>query len=140
MRENEEDRFSQRLRETRKCSGVPQSVIAAYLSITVSAYSIFETGKGKPAYIRLVALADYFGVSLDYLVGRSDDPRSEEFEPLRQQREQMEITSKEQTLLSVLPAPLLPAYQAAKEKNPENLQQIIDTFAKIAEEYHSLTK
>ena len=140
MRENEEDRFSQRLRETRKCSGVPQSVIAAYLSITVSAYSIFETGRGKPVYTRLVALADYFGVSLDYLAGRSDDPRHEEYEPIRLQKESAGIIAKETGLLKTLPASLLPAYHAAKEKNPDTLQQIIETFTKIARDYHSLTK
>ena len=140
MQKNENDLFSQRLRETRKRSGVPQSSIAAYLSITVSAYSIFESGKGKPSYVRLVALADYFGVSLDYLVGRSDDPRREEYEPIRLQKERASIVAKETELIETLPASLLPAYQEAKEKNPENLQQIIDTFTKIAKDYYSLTK
>ena len=100
----------------------------------------FETCRTTPSADILVSLADHFGVSLDYLAGRSDDPRSEEFEPLRQQREQIENTSKEQALLAALPASLLPAYQAAKEKNPENLPQIIETFAKMAKDYHSLTK
>ena len=140
MRENEEDRFSQRLREIRKCSGVPQSVIAAYLSITVAAYSIFETGRGKPVYTRLVALADYFGVSLDYLVGRSDDPRREEYEPIRLQKERAEIIAKETKFLDTLPESLLPAYNEAKGKNPENLKEIIDTFTKMAKDYYSLTK
>lgn len=47
---------------------------------------------------------------------------------------------KEEVLLSKLPDELLPAYQAAKEKNPGNLSQIIETFEKIAVEYHSLSK
>ena len=143
MQENENDLFSQRLREIRKRSGVPQSSIATYLSITVSAYSIFETGKGKPSYTRLIALADYFGVSLDYLVGRSDDPRREEYEPIRLQKERAGIIAKETGLLETLPGSLLPAYNEAKEKNkknPEKLQQIIDTFTKMAKDYHSLTK
>ena len=140
MQENENDLFSQRLREIRKRSGVPQSSIATYLSITVSAYSIFESGKGKPAYTRLIALADYFGVSLDYLVGRSDDPRREEYELIRLQKKQAELVTKEAGLLKTLPVSLLPAYQAAKEKNPEKLQQIIDTFTKMSKDYYSLTK
>ena len=140
MQENENDLFSQRLREIRKRSGVPQSSIATYLSITVSAYSKIENGKGKPSYTRLIALADYFGVSLDYLVGRSDDPRREEYEPIRLQKERAEIIAKETELLEKLPASLFPAYNEAKEKNPENLQQIIDTFTRMAKDYYSLTK
>ena len=140
MRENEKDLFSQRLRETRKRLGVPQSFIAAYLSITVSAYSVFESGKGKPSYIRLIALADYFGVSLDYLTGRSGDPRREEYEPVRLQKERAGIVAKEGQLLEILPSSLRSAYNEAKEKNPENLPQIIETFAKMAKDYHSLTK
>ncbi|MCL2337205.1 MAG: helix-turn-helix domain-containing protein [Firmicutes bacterium] len=34
----------------------------------------YELGLRKPEYDAIVALADYFGVSIDYLVGRTDDP------------------------------------------------------------------
>ena len=37
-------------------------------------YQRYEYGH-SPAFEQLIALADYFDVSLDYLVGRSDDPR-----------------------------------------------------------------
>ena len=76
-----------------------------------------------PTIDNLFCLADFFGVSLDYLTGYSDEPGIYE-----------------EIMLSKLPDELLPAYQAAKEKNPENLQQIIETFEKIAVEYHSLSK
>ena len=75
----------------------------------------------------MVHLADIFGVSIDYLLGRTDDLR-------------VSSISKEAAFLQQLPDELLPAYQAAKEKNPENLPQIIETFEKIAEEYRSLRK
>lgn len=38
-------------------------------------YQSYEYGKVVPTATVLLALADYFDVSLDYLVGRSDDPR-----------------------------------------------------------------
>ena len=39
------------------------------------AYQRYEYGPREPAYQKLIALADFFGVSIDYLVGRSDDPQ-----------------------------------------------------------------
>ena len=84
-------------------------------------------------------LSDFFGVSTDYLLGRSDDPRREEFSAGNRERRTV-LKAKEQALLAALPASLLPAYQAAKEKNPENLPQIIETFAKMAADYNKLTK
>lgn len=39
------------------------------------AYQRYEYGTREPAYQKLIALADFFDVSLDYLTGRSDDPR-----------------------------------------------------------------
>ncbi|MDD4565863.1 MAG: helix-turn-helix transcriptional regulator [Eubacteriales bacterium] len=35
----------------------------------------YELNERKPTYNALIALADFFDVSLDYLVGRSDDPK-----------------------------------------------------------------
>ena len=37
-------------------------------------YQRYEYGEREPSFQKLIALADYFDVSLDYLVGRSDDP------------------------------------------------------------------
>jgi transcriptional regulator with XRE-family HTH domain len=44
------------------------------LGVTVQAYSLLEKANRSPSFEILTALADYFSVSLDYLVGRSDDP------------------------------------------------------------------
>ena len=46
------------------------------LRITERNYQGYEYDKVKPYYDSLIALADYFGVSLDYLVGRSDNSGS----------------------------------------------------------------
>lgn len=35
----------------------------------------FENGNKKPGLDMLIKLADYFDVSIDYLVGRTDDPK-----------------------------------------------------------------
>ena len=44
---------------------------AAHLGITVRAYRYYEEGKRYPDFQGLIALADYFGVTLDDLVGRT---------------------------------------------------------------------
>ena len=62
------------LRYLRKDSKVPQSSIAKGVGVSTTQYQNYEYGKSDPTATVLIALADYFDVSLDYLVGRSDDP------------------------------------------------------------------
>jgi transcriptional regulator with XRE-family HTH domain len=68
------DFFAQRLRALRISSNITVADLCDTIDITKSAISRFENGKDNPSCNTLVALADYFNVSLDYLVGRSDDP------------------------------------------------------------------
>lgn len=69
------DLFCLRLKALKEQHNYTYSQIAEYLGLsaprTVKAYA---AGNVKPDYFKLIALADYFDVSLDYLVGRSDDP------------------------------------------------------------------
>lgn len=44
------------------------------LGIPQNSISRFETETRRPDYYTLIQLADYFNVSIDYLVGRSDNP------------------------------------------------------------------
>ena len=62
------------LRRIRKIRGIPQNQIASAARISTTQYQNYEYGKSEPTAGVLIALADYFDVSLDYLVGRSDDP------------------------------------------------------------------
>jgi DNA-binding XRE family transcriptional regulator len=48
--------------------------VAQAISITKASMSQFENGVVTPSANTLIALADYFDVSIDYLVGRSDNP------------------------------------------------------------------
>lgn len=66
--------LSCQFRKVRMERGLTQKQVADGLSITESAYQKYEYGKVVPSAIVLIALADFFDVSLDYLVGRSDDP------------------------------------------------------------------
>lgn len=63
----------ERLIELRKKNNKTQSDIARELSISRQAYSNYELGNREADYDTLNKLADYFGVSVDYLLGRIDD-------------------------------------------------------------------
>ena len=60
----------------RKEKGLSQRKLGAIVGISISAISSIEHGRQSNTMDLVIALADYFGVSLDYLTGRSDDPTS----------------------------------------------------------------
>lgn len=66
--------FPNRLRDLRKSKKVFQKEIAALLDISDRQYRDYEAGKVDPPTSKTIALADYFNVSLDFLVGRTDNP------------------------------------------------------------------
>lgn len=66
--------FSERLTELRKENNLTQKQLANDLNLSEVGIQNYEGKRRKPAYDVLIALADYFDVSIDYLVGRSDDP------------------------------------------------------------------
>jgi transcriptional regulator with XRE-family HTH domain len=62
------------LRRFRKQNKITQIQAAKAAGVSEAMYQFYEYGKNEPTASVLIALADYFDVSLDYLVGRSDDP------------------------------------------------------------------
>ena len=68
--------FADRLRTLRKNKGLLQKHVAAFLEISERYYRSYEGGKIDPAVSVAVRLADFFDVSVDYLVGRVDAPLS----------------------------------------------------------------
>jgi len=67
--------FSERLKELRASKNAVRKDIADHLEITVRAYQHYETGTRFPDFKGINRLADYFDVSTDYLLGRSDNPQ-----------------------------------------------------------------
>ena len=65
--------FSVRLREMRLKKGFKQKDMADLLGITPRAYQYYEEGKRYPDFRGLLLLAEHLNVSIDYLVGRTDD-------------------------------------------------------------------
>ena len=66
--------FSERFASLRKQKGLSMTAMGAILNVTDEAVRLLERGKRSPSFELLCVLADYFDVSLDYLVGRSDIP------------------------------------------------------------------
>lgn len=64
--------FPERLRELRKERGETQQQVANGLGVPRQHYQKFELGENLPGLEKFLALADYFGVSLDYLAGRTE--------------------------------------------------------------------
>ena len=65
-------KFAERLQELRRERHVTQKNMAEFLGIQMRSYQSYDGGDRRPDYEKLVALADYFDVTTDYLLGRSD--------------------------------------------------------------------
>lgn len=63
-----------RITECRRNRGLTQKEVALGIGISERAYQRYEAGDRVPILDVLVSLADYFDVSIDYLVGRTDNP------------------------------------------------------------------
>ena len=61
------------IRNLREDNDKTQQEIADYLNIKQTTYSKYELGKINISIEVFIKLADYYGVSVDYLVGRSKD-------------------------------------------------------------------
>lgn len=66
--------FGERLRALRKQAGLTQQTVATRLNIHRTAYTKYETSGVTPDQQGLIKLAQIFGVTVDYLVGREDEP------------------------------------------------------------------
>lgn len=63
-----------RLRELREARGMTQLYLANMLNMSQNTISRYESHKREAGYRELIAIADFFHVSIDYLLERTDDP------------------------------------------------------------------
>ncbi len=66
--------FSDRLVLLRENRGLSQKDVAQEFDVVVRAYQRYEYGEREPQLSTLIRIADFYGVSLDYLAGRTDTP------------------------------------------------------------------
>jgi transcriptional regulator with XRE-family HTH domain len=65
--------FYERLKGLREDKDLHQEDLAKILNISRTALSNYETGYREPSLATLVKIADYFNISLDYLLCRTDE-------------------------------------------------------------------
>ena len=68
--------FNLRLKDLRKKQKLTQKQLATDIGLSERNYQSLEYGNIKPSYDTLLKLADYFNISIDYLVGRTDNPKT----------------------------------------------------------------
>ena len=67
-----------RLKELRSKHRISQVKLAMDLNMNQNSISRYETGEREADYKTLIAFADYFHVSIDYLLGRTENPNMPE--------------------------------------------------------------
>ena len=64
-----------RLKEIRKSKGISQLKLALEMNTNQNTISRYETGEREPSISELIKIADYFNVSIDYLLERTYNPK-----------------------------------------------------------------
>jgi transcriptional regulator with XRE-family HTH domain len=67
--------FAERLTHLQKERKLNKKEIFEAVGLSRTAYYRYETGGREPSISILTALADFFNVSTDYLIGRTDNPK-----------------------------------------------------------------
>lgn len=68
------ENLAKRLKELREERRLYQKELAKILGLSFRGYQNYETNQSDPKLATLIAIADYYQVSIDYLVGRTDEP------------------------------------------------------------------
>lgn len=68
-----ENVFGERLRALRQEKGIGQIQLAKELDVGKSIISLWEIGRCEPTLSKLVAISQYFHVTIDYLAGLEND-------------------------------------------------------------------
>ena len=114
--------FKNRLKELRKEKNLKQSEVAEKIELGRSTYANYEQGKRFPGKENLIALADFFEVSIDYLLGKSDNRQSAEkiINKIYDDQELLDFyqSIKENEHLKKL-------FNNSKQLSPESIKQII---------------
>ena len=96
------------LKKLRNERGISQQTLAQELGITQQSVNKYENHKIEPEIATLIVLADYFGVTVDYLIGRTDENGNN-----------LGVSKSEEILWK---------YFRLKEKEKQCVDQVIETF------------
>lgn len=67
--------FAKRIKELRLSKGLSQAAVGALIGIKAQGINDMEHGRTKTRLDKAIILADFYNVSIDYLVGRTDNPK-----------------------------------------------------------------
>ncbi|WP_309304462.1 helix-turn-helix domain-containing protein [Brevibacillus laterosporus] len=87
--------FGKRIAELRKKRGYSQVNFAAKINVSKSTVGMWETGDREPDSDTLGKLANFFNVSIDYLLGRTDNPNSTLTDNVRLFVDSLELTDEQ---------------------------------------------
>ena len=68
--------FTDKIKKLREISDMTQLDLSIKLNMSRRSYIDLETGRFSPKYTTLIAIADFYDVSIDYLVGRTENKDS----------------------------------------------------------------
>ena len=119
------------LKHLRQEKGITQRDLAKQLNISPSTIAMYETGQRKPDSDMLEAIADYFNVSIDYLLCRTDvkNPSDEISDALEDDKELADFWNKlkEREDLQLL-------FKQTKNLSPKDIKQIMRIIKAIENE------
>lgn len=120
-----------RIKELREERGILQRELANALKLTQQTISLYESNKREPDAETLSKIADFFGVSIDYLIGRTDTPTPADkiADSLSDDPELLEFWDelREREDLKLL-------FKQTKEMSPEDVKKIIRIIKAIEDE------
>ncbi|MCL2697613.1 MAG: helix-turn-helix transcriptional regulator [Oscillospiraceae bacterium] len=65
--------FAEHIRNIRKSKSLTQKEVAEGIGVDECVYQRYENNKAKPSFENIIALADFFDISADYLLGRKEE-------------------------------------------------------------------
>lgn len=95
MRRGEILMLGERLIKLRKARKLTQQQVADKLHISRGTYAQYEIDRRVPEYSTLEKMADFFEVSIDFLVGRSDEPKKDLSEDAKNLLRALELTEED---------------------------------------------
>lgn len=113
--------FYQRIRDLREDADKTQSEVAEYLGTTAQYYGKYEKGERELPFMRAIQLAEYYGVSLDYIAGRTNITKGVS----------SEVLPDEARILAE-------KYMTLTERNKGKAELFIDQLCEQQEELHRL--
>lgn len=119
--------FKDNLRELRKKRGLSQVELAEKLGFSKSLIGLYETGDRKPSFEALEAIADFFNISTDYLMGK-DDKSVYYLDPEAAEMAQEIYDNPELRIL----------FDASRKVSKEDLQFVVDMMKRLKKEDDSI--